>query len=366
MSNGAMTRRDVLAGAAVAAPLGSPAQRVANPASGLRRLADAKGFRFGAAIDSAALAIPELLDLYQRNCNSVTPRNALKWPATEAIPKRFTLDVQDKIVAFAEANRMAVYGHTLIWYRSPNWVSRLSDAAAVGRAMTRHITTLMTHYAGRINAWDVVNEALEYDTPDMRPSVFYRYKGEDYIREAFETAHAADPKATLVLNETHLEKAGDAYQQRRDFFLKLIDRLIGAKTPIHAVGLQSHFRPGLDALDERGMGAFCAALKARGIGVYITELDASLRFVKRVPRFSMDLCGAIFQSVIEVAAQSGNLLGATVWGLAEKYAGPESLKDPSGRKLVNLYDDDNQPRPTYFGIERALRNLGTLRPAAGA
>ena len=361
MTGRGLSRREILASLAAAAVL-SPIAAVAEPATGLRKLADSKGIRFGAAIDSQALEIPELLDLYRINCNSITPRNSLKWSAIEAVPKQFTFDVMDKIVDFAEANAMRVYGHTLIWYRVPAWVERLPDADSVSRAMQRHITTTMTHYAGRIDAWDVVNEVMEYEKAEMRSSVFYNLRGEDHIREAFEIAHEADPKATLVINEAHLEKAGDTYQQRRDLFLKLMERMLAAKAPIHAVGLQSHFRPGLDALDDKGLGDFCAALKSMGLGVYITELDVSLRDMKFVKGFDMGMAGDVFKSVIDVAADTGDLRGVTVWGLAEKYSEPEGKKDHPGKKRVNLYDDDNQPRPSYFAIEAALRNIKSSRP----
>ena len=362
MTDRVLSRRDMLAGMTAAAAFVPVVVSAAENTQGLRKLADSKGFRFGAAIDSQALDTPELLDLYRINCNSITPRNSLKWSAIEAVPKQFTFDVMDKIVDFAEANAMRVYGHTLIWYRVPSWVERLTDPDAVSRAMQRHITTTMTHYAGRIDAWDVVNEVLEYDKAEMRPSVFYRLRGEDHIREAFEIARAADPKATLVINEAHLEKAGDAYQQRRDMFLKLMERMVAAKAPIQAVGLQSHFRPGADSLDDKGLGDFCAALKSMGIAVYITELDASLRDTKFVRGFDMSMVGDIFKSVVEVADGSGDLRGVTVWGLSEKFSQPEGKKDHPGKKRVNLYDDDDQARPTYAALESALRNIKSSRP----
>ncbi|MGO8484545.1 endo-1,4-beta-xylanase, partial [Rhizobium leguminosarum] len=95
--------------------------------------------------------------------------------------------------------------------------------------------------------------------------------------------------------------------------------IVAKKTPINAVGLQAHFRPGLDRIDPEGMGRFCAALKDMGVGVFITELDASCHFLNREKAFTPASYADIFSEVITVAAEHGELKGVTVWGMSEKY-----------------------------------------------
>ncbi|WP_064684907.1 endo-1,4-beta-xylanase [Rhizobium bangladeshense] len=328
--------------------------------AGLRALADSKSFRFGSAIDLQNIGDPGACEFYVENVNSITPRNELKWKATEKSPGVFSFTGADRVVAFARKNNMRIYGHTLIWYRVPDWVSEITDAQALRTVMNRHIKQVVARYKGSIDAWDVVNEPLEYDAPDLRNCVFRRLLGDDYIRMSFDMAHEADPGATLVLNETHLEKKSAIFEQKRVHILKIVEDLVTRKTPINAVGLQAHFRPGLDRLDPEGMGRFCAALKDMGIAVYITELDASCHFLKHDQGFTQAAYADIFRDVITVAAERGDLQGVTVWGMSEKYGEPDKTgtdADGACTKRINLYDENNAPRSSVDGIRQAIEAM---------
>ncbi|EJT04697.1 endo-1,4-beta-xylanase [Rhizobium sp. CCGE 510] len=327
---------------------------------GLRALADGKALRFGSAIDLQNIGDPIASEMYIDNVNSITPRNELKWNATEKRPGVFSFENADRMVAFAHKNNMRVYGHTLIWYRVPEWVSDITDAKTMQATMNRHIKQVVTRYKNAIDAWDVVNEPLEYDAPDLRDCVFRRLLGDDYIRMSFDMAHEANPGAMLVLNETHLEKKSDVFEQKRARILRIVEDLVARKSPINAVGLQAHFRPGLDRIDPEGMGRFCAALKDMGIGVFITELDASCQFLNREKGFSPTSYADIFGDVITVAAERGDLKGVTVWGMSEKYGERvenEAAPDAACAKRVNLYDDTNAPRSAVDGIRRAIEAM---------
>ncbi|MGO8264401.1 endo-1,4-beta-xylanase, partial [Rhizobium ruizarguesonis] len=80
--------------------------------------------------------------------------------ATENRPGVFSFGSADRMVAFARKNKMRVYGHTLIWYRVPGWVSDITDAKTIQAAMNRNIKQVVTRYKNSIDAWDVVNEPL--------------------------------------------------------------------------------------------------------------------------------------------------------------------------------------------------------------
>ncbi|AGS23016.1 endo-1,4-beta-xylanase [Rhizobium etli] len=357
-----MNRRRFLASIPLALLCAGAGQALAQvpPSAGLRALADRKSFRFGSAIDPEDVGNSIASQMYIDNVNSITPRNQLKWNATEKMPGVFSFGPADQVVGFARRNNMRVYGHTLVWYRTPDWVSAINDAETIRAAMNRHIKQVVGRYKGSIDAWDVVNEPLEYDVPDLRDCVFRRLLGDDYIRMSFDMAHEANPDAMLVLNETHLEKKSDVFEQKRVRILKIVEDLVARKTPIGAVGLQSHFRPGLDRIDPEGMGRFCAALKDMGVGVFITELDASCHFLDRGKVPTPVSYAEVFGDVITIAAERGDLKGATVWGMSEKY-GELDEKDTnpgaSCTKRVNLYDENNDPRSSIDGIKRAIEAM---------
>eukprot|EP00565_Helicotheca_tamesis_P000820 CAMPEP_0185735314 /NCGR_PEP_ID=MMETSP1171-20130828/24928_1 /TAXON_ID=374046 /ORGANISM="Helicotheca tamensis, Strain CCMP826" /LENGTH=69 /DNA_ID=CAMNT_0028405575 /DNA_START=84 /DNA_END=290 /DNA_ORIENTATION=- len=62
----------------------------------------------------------------------------------------------------------------------------------------------MGHFRGRIQLWDVVNEALAPDG-SLAQNVFYRKLGPGYIEDAFRWAHEADPNAILLYNDNKVE-----------------------------------------------------------------------------------------------------------------------------------------------------------------
>jgi endo-1,4-beta-xylanase len=327
--------------------------------AGLRALADSKGIGFGSAVDGAMLKDPAYKAQLVADCNTLVPRNALKWSATERSPGKFGFGEADAILSFAERSGMAARGHTLVWHNLPKWVSGIGDPVELEAAMVRHIEAVAGRYAGRIGSWDVVNEPLEYDDPALRESPFLKLIGEDYIAKAFEVARAADPKAQLVLNETHLCKAGDNYAARRTLMLELIGRLQDRNTPIDAIGFQGHFRPGFDSLDRDGFGAFCRELKTRGLKVLITELDASCRFTTRVEGFSEADYAPPFRDMIEVAASEGDLTAVVVWGLSSRGVKPSEPDGPNKacKVRVNLYDAEDRPLPTRAAVAEALQSL---------
>jgi endo-1,4-beta-xylanase len=349
---GAATRRAVLAGGFAAALM--PGSTLAADPAGLRTLTR---LRVGAAIDEADLRDPALCALYRRHCSSLTARNALKWNATERRRGEVNYDGAERIVAFARSIGAGSYGHVLLWYRVPGWVAAITDRAELQRVARARVEGAVRRFAGRIYAWDVVNELLEYDSAAWRPSVFHRLLGEEHVGEAFALAHRADPAATLVLNETHLEKAGANHDARRAMILDLVSRLRARRVPIHAVGLQGHFRPGFDTLDAPALGTFVRALAKMGVGVFITELDGSCRFAHRLPAPDPDVYGRTFAGLVRSANAAGTLRGVTTWGMREQFSRAESAMGHGCRSRALLYDESLNPRPALDALAGALRGL---------
>ena len=356
----AFSRREVLAGLLATGAAATMFPRFAGAAGtdGLRSLADSRRLRVGSAIDPSMLGDAAYKALVVAQCNTILPRNGLKWNTVERSAGVFNFGEADKTVAFAEQNKLSMRGHTLVWYRVPNWVNALKTPDDVTAAMTRHINTTMGRYAGKVASWDVVNEPFEYDSPDIRNCVFLKQLGEQYIDLAFKTAHAADPACELVLNETHLYKAGDVYDAKRKAVLALLDRLQSRNVPINALGVQGHVRPGLDKIDADAFASFCRDLKSRGLALLLTDLDASCRYIKRVPGFKPADYGKPIADLISIAQANAKLSAVIFWGLSPHGLKPnEPGSNPECRYLINLFDDDLQPLPSFDAVEAALKAL---------
>lgn len=356
----AVSRRAVLGGLAASAAAAACTRVLSvEPDPGLREIADAKGIGIGSAVDGKFLKDKAYAAQLRRECNTLVPRNALKWSATEPDPGRFGFGEADQILKFAQSNGMAMRGHTLVWHTLPDWVKGIDDEKRMEAALISHVETVAGRYAGKIASWDVVNEPLEYDVAELRQSPFLKLLGETYIDLAFIEAKRADPQAQLVLNETHLCKAGDDYEQRRKLMLELIDKLQARNVPIDAIGVQGHFRPGFDALDADRFGAFCRELKARGLAVLITELDGSCRFETRLDEVTEQTYAQPFYDLISVAASEGDLTAVILWGLTArgvKRNEPEG-PNPACKVRINLYDGEDNPLPTRAAVQAALEAL---------
>ncbi len=166
-------------------------------------------FAVGAAIPAASLT-PDEQKLLQDNFTNVTPESCMKPAPTEPEENTYTFQKADAFVGNAEKNRQKINGHCLVWDNTcPDWFF-LDQGKPAGRElvlkrMVDHITTVMTHFKGRIASWDVVNEALANDAEYLKPTRWEKALGDDYIAEAFSAAAKADPQAELYYNDYNIE-----------------------------------------------------------------------------------------------------------------------------------------------------------------
>lgn len=205
--------------------------------------------------------------------NCISPENDLKWGMINPQPGVFNWQPADDYVNFGLKNKMFIVGHCLIWHSQvPNWVFTDDKGAPVTREvllkrMKDHIDTVVGRYKGKINGWDVVNEAFNEDGT-FRKSKFHEIIGDDFIEKAFEYAHAADPKLELYYNEYNLYNPA-----KRAGVLRLVKSLKDKNIPITAVGEQGHYSlldPKIDQVE-----AVITDFEKAGVKVNFTELDVS-------------------------------------------------------------------------------------------
>src|SRR5512133_4163316 len=196
----------------VALLLAVPAAQAHRP-SGLRDLAPRP--LIGTAVaDDPLRNDPTYTRVLAREFNSVTPENAMKWESVESQRGVLDFSAADRLVAHARAHRQIVRGHTLVWHSQlPAWLtSGTFTNDELEAILHKHITDEVSHFRGRIYAWDVVNEAFDEDGT-LRDTIWLRQLGPGYIAKASRWAHQADPHAKLYYNDYNLE--GDRAQERR-------------------------------------------------------------------------------------------------------------------------------------------------------
>ena len=97
----------------------------------------------------------------------VAPENEMKWDATEPQLGRYTFDSADPIVAFAQAHGQKVMGAALTWwFQNPDWLQNGTfNRAAATNILQDHIQALVSRFRGKVQMWDVVNEAVRDNDP---------------------------------------------------------------------------------------------------------------------------------------------------------------------------------------------------------
>ena len=340
--------RSALAVVVAALALASAACRPVPTDATLRSLATQRDGRFiGTSVDPTQFGRPADSDLIARQFSSVTPENSMKWEVVHPGASTWDFTAADAIVAYAEAHGQRVRGHALVWHRqNPAWLTGGSYTRDELIAILRnHIETLVGRYRGRIAQWDVVNEAIA-DDGTLRDNLWLRGIGPDYIRLAFEYAHAADPDAALFINDYLTELGGP----KADTLLWIVQSLRNAGVPIDGVGYQMHelgpgMMPNPDVLAER-MRRFAD----RGLQVEITEMDVALRLPSDPavdPQRQADAYGSAVMACLAIP----RCTGITTWN----YADSESWipGEFPGWGEASLYDGTLAPKPA---VER-VRNL---------
>lgn len=207
--------------------------------------------------------------LIKREFNAITPENIMKSQLIHPAVNIYNFDIADKYVEYGQKNKMYVVGHTLVWHSQlPAFVNKIKSADSLRIFMTEHINTVAGRYAGKINSWDVVNEALNEDGT-LRKSIFLNKLGEGYIKEAFDLAAKADPNAALYYNDYNIEQPA-----KRKGAIEIIKKLQASGTKINGVGIQGHWS--INNLNLKNIEESIIEFSQLGIKVAFTELDLTV------------------------------------------------------------------------------------------
>ena len=137
-----------------------------------------------------------------------------------------------------QAQGCVTKGHPLCWHTlTADWLLSLTNREIL-QAQIARIQRDVADFAGVIDMWDVVNEAVIMPIFDRYDNGITRICKElgriELIRTMFETARATNPKAILLLNDFDVSPAYDI----------LVEGCLEAGIPIDVIGIQSHMHQG--------------------------------------------------------------------------------------------------------------------------
>lgn len=158
---------------------------------------------------------------------------------------------------------IAVKGHPLAWHTmAPRWLlgRPIDEVEATLRARIRRDVSA---FSGLIDTWDAINEVVimpAFEAEENAITPLARARGRvPMIRLAFEEARAANPQATLLLNDFDLSSA----------YERLIEGVLEAGIGLDAIGLQTHMHQGFRG--EEALVAIADRFARYGLPLHFTE-----------------------------------------------------------------------------------------------
>jgi endo-1,4-beta-xylanase len=312
---------------------------------------------YGACVRPEALATEvDYRAQFLAFCQQITPEGGLYWNEVHPTRQQYNFDKPDQVLEFATANKMAMRGHTLVWYGAmPDWTKQIHGAGEAERELNTYIERVVSRYRGKIKTWHVVNEPIDdakFAVPGLRPNIWQQQLGEKYIEMAFRTAHRVDPGAQLLLNEYDIEFVDATSPKKRQALLNLVHGLLDRGVPIHGVGLQAHLRGQLE-IDRDGLSSFVSEMRSLGLSVHITELDV-LDDALPAPVTVRDTIAAArafdFLDSVFAAARPAAIV---TWGITDRYTWvPMWYKRKDGLANRPLpFDENYRPKPLWNVID---------------
>lgn len=330
-------------------------------------------FLVGTAIGSRTLMQPdtEMLDLIAREFNQVTSENAMKWSSVHPKENEWKFEEPDKLMEFAEKNKMAVQGHVLVWHSQvPHDIFTGTDGNQASKEvllkrMETHIHTVVDRYKGRIRSWDVVNESI---TPEdgFRKSKWLEICGPEFMEKAFQFAHETDPQCLLIYNDYNEEDP-----KRRDFIVQLVKDYKKKGIPIHGIGMQAHLN--LESPDLKLWEQAIEAYASVGMRISITELEVDVLpydwgrsaeistnaaykeslnpYKDGLPKEINDKLTKRYEEIFKILLKHRDVVDrVTFWGASDELSWKNNFPMRGRTNYPLLFDRQHKPKDAYFAV----------------
>jgi GH35 family endo-1,4-beta-xylanase len=165
------------------------------------------------------------------------------WRMYEARRGQPDYEYTDAAEHWTREHGIACKGHPLVWddaSGSPEWLP--DDGEEIERLSLGRVRDIVSRYRGRIDIWDVVNEATHLpDRPNAtKMADWARKRGAmAYVAEHLQAARAANPQATFLVNDYRTDPP----------YYHLLHGLRGRRADgralFNAIGIQSHMHDGV-------------------------------------------------------------------------------------------------------------------------
>ena len=325
-------------------------------------LKDVAAFPIGGAINiRKVLADSSLRVITTSQFNSLTSTNDMKMYRIAKREGELDFGRADSTVAFAREHGMRMFGHALVWhYALPDYIAEM-DRTEMETFLTEYIDTVVTHFRGQIDGWDVVNEVIDTKGGEMRKTPFYEQLGDEYIKLAFRTARAADPETKLFINDFGTERD----TAKVGALIRMVESMRAEGVPIDGIGFQWHQQMRDDTTTVRETLRQAAAT---GLLLHVSELDLifnthndeageGVEDVKEVTPEMLEAQAERYETLARIYREEvppAQQYGITFWDFTDRDTWIKGFFDMGD--WPTLYDEELQPKPAYAGFRRGLQD----------
>ena len=343
----------------------------------------ADAFKIGCAVNSQIVNGRDnrSAQIILQQFNAISPENDMKAEVLHPRPDTWNFQAADRYVQFAKDNNLWALGHTLVWHnQTPDFFFNHADGTPKSHdemveTMRSYIETVAGHFAGKINAWDVVNEIIDNDG-SYRKTLWtdaFNGNGDEVVRLAFQFAHQYDPNAELYYNDFNVWRPS-----KRDGIARMVRMLQMNGIKIDGIGIQAHW--GLNFPKNEYITAAIDTFAALGVKVMITELDVDvLPLTKEGQVIGKSLQDPLYQLEefetyldpyknglpddvqAQLTARYKELMQifydrrdkidrVTIWGLHDGMSWKNGYPIPNRTNYPLLFNRDRTPKPAFDAV----------------
>jgi endo-1,4-beta-xylanase len=272
---------------------------------------------------------------------------------------------------WCHANGVTPKGHPLVWpYNAgvPEWLYDMPEGSSEALIKAR-VLNIVKGFESHIQMWDVTNEGVNHVTMDeaMQPAFRAKYhdvswwrgtevasafkrevpiqNAADWVEKSFRWAYAANPRATLILNDYNQEFELNVRQR----FYELVRELQKRGVPVSGLGLQMH---PLDYwLSPRELWETLDLYAGLEIPVHITELhqptwDHEIDGSYRSGKWNETAQAEFMEQIYRLCFGHPAVASINYWGLSDRAI---------WIKGAGLVDEEYHPKPVFKMLKGLIK-----------
>ena len=293
------------------------------------------------------------------------------WPHYETKPGQTQWERMLPALEWCRANGVTPKGHPLVWpYTAgiPEWLYDMPEGT-IEPLIRARVTSLVKGFSEEIQIWDVTNEAVNHISwaEGTHPDFWKRYhevdlwrgievsgafkreipipEAADWVEDSFRWAYAANPQATLIVNDYNQEY--DPHVRQR--FFDLIVELKRRDAPVSGLGLQVH--PLNHWLWPHEMWDTLEMYCELEIPIHITELhqpswDQPIEGGFKDGNWSPQAQADFMEQIYRQCYGHPSVVSINYWGLSDRQ---------SWIKGGGLIDEEYRPKPVFERLKQLIK-----------